>query len=213
MLKSLAIIAAAAGMMLTSAPGAALAGPDPYMGDIVMVGENYCPRGWAETNGQLMPISQYSALFSLLGTTYGGDGRTTFALPNLQSRVVVGMGQGAGLANIRQGQMGGVETVTITQAQLPNHTHVATSTASTVLNATNEGATEQSPEGAILAEGSGANYDSGAAVDATLRSDAATTTVSTTIGATGGSQPMTVVQPYVGMKFCIAITGAYPSRS
>lgn len=188
------------------------AGTNPYIGDIVMVGENYCPRGWAETDGRLMPISQYNALFSLLGSTYGGDGRTTFALPDLRSRVVVGMGQGAGLSPIQQGQTGGVEMVTITQSNMPNHTHTATTTATTVLNASNESATEQSPEDGILAEASGNTYGS-TTVDATLRNDAAATTVSTTIAPTGGGQPVSIVQPFIGMKFCIAIEGAYPSRS
>src|SRR5580658_742842 len=95
----------------------------PYVGEIRMFGFGFAPQGWALCNGQLLPINQNQALFSLLGTTYGGDGRTTFALPDLQGRVPIHMGQGAGLSPYVMGQVGGVENVTLTIAQIPAHTH------------------------------------------------------------------------------------------
>jgi microcystin-dependent protein len=99
---------------------------EPFIGMIILVGFNFAPRGWAVCNGQLLPISQNTALFSLLGTTYGGNGQTTFALPDLRGRVPNGMGQGPGLSNYTIGQVGGVEGVTLTVNQMPAHTHVIT---------------------------------------------------------------------------------------
>src|SRR3546814_13601589 len=96
---------------------------EPFLGQIMMVGFNFAPRGWALCQGQLLPISQNSALFALLGTTYGGDGRTTFALPDLRGRCAIGMGQGPGLSAYQQGQMAGQENVTLIQTQIPTHTH------------------------------------------------------------------------------------------
>ena len=97
----------------------------PYIGEIRLVGFNFAPRGWMACNGQLLSIATYSALFSLLGTTYGGDGITTFALPDLRSRIPVHQGQGPGLSNYVIGQMSGTESVTLTQNQIPAHTHQA----------------------------------------------------------------------------------------
>ncbi len=94
---------------------------EPYLGEIMYFAGNFCPRGWASADGQILPISSYSALFSLLGTNYGGDGRTTFALPDLRGRVLVGPGAGPGLSEHRVGQQGGFESVTLTVAQLPAH--------------------------------------------------------------------------------------------
>src|SRR3546814_1398233 len=112
---------------------------EPFLGQIMMVGFNFAPRGWALCQGQLLPISQNQALFSLLGTTYGGDGRTTFALPDLRGRCAIGMGQGPGLANYTQGEMAGQENVTLISTQMPQHTHslAASSTNGTVSDPTN----------------------------------------------------------------------------
>jgi microcystin-dependent protein len=101
---------------------------EPFIGQIMLVGFNYCPRGWAEANGALLPIAQNTALFSLLGTTYSGDGRTTFGLPDLRGRVPIGDGTGAGLSPYQLGQKGGVESVTLTSSQLPPHAHSITAT-------------------------------------------------------------------------------------
>jgi len=96
---------------------------EPFIGEIRYVGFNFCPRGWTSAEGQLLAISQYQALFSLYGTMYGGDGRTSFGLPDLRGRNAINAGQGPGLSNYRMGQKGGQETVTITQANMPSHTH------------------------------------------------------------------------------------------
>ena len=96
---------------------------EPFLGEIRMFGFGFAPQGWAPCNGQLLPISQNTALFSLLGTTYGGDGRTTFALPDMRSRVPVCQGQGPGLSSYAEGQAGGAETVTLAATQMPGHTH------------------------------------------------------------------------------------------
>src|SRR5439155_18983562 len=98
---------------------------EPFLGEIRLFGFNFAPRGWAFCQGQLLPIAQNTALFSLLGTTYGGNGQTTFALPDLRGRVAVGFGQGPGLSNIDLGQVSGAETATLTQAQMPAHGHLA----------------------------------------------------------------------------------------
>ena len=98
---------------------------ESFVGEILLVGFNFAPKGYSMCNGQLLSISQNTALFSLLGTTYGGDGQSTFALPNLQSRVPIHMGQGAGLSPYALGQVGGVESVTLTSAQMPRHNHTA----------------------------------------------------------------------------------------
>ena len=106
---------------LTNTP--ARASSSPLLGEIMLFAGNYCPRGWAPTDGQLMPINRYSALFSIMGTQYGGDGRSTFALPDLRGRVAIGEGKGSGLTMKRVGQKGGVESVTLTRAQIPSHNH------------------------------------------------------------------------------------------
>ncbi len=210
----LATVAAFSGVLSVSLPSApAQAGADPFLGEIMMVGFNFCPRGWAETNGQLMPISQYSALFSLLGTIYGGDGRTTFALPNLQSRVPMGMGRGPGLSTYRQGQIGGYETVVLNQLTMPSHSHIATSTAISALGASSEDAGTGSPGGAALAESTTSVYAAGETPDTAMSSGSVTTQVSTTVLPSGGSQPFGVMQPYIAMKYCIALQGIFPSRS
>ena len=99
---------------------------EPFIGQIMMVGFNFPPRGWAQCNGQLLPISSHTALFSLLGTTFGGDGRTSFGLPDLRGRIAKHIGQGPGLANVTWGQRGGRENVTLTIANMPSHTHTVT---------------------------------------------------------------------------------------
>jgi microcystin-dependent protein len=165
---------------------------EPFIAEIRMFAGNFAPRGWADCNGQLLSIAQNPALFSLLGTTYGGDGRTTFALPNLQGRVPVHVGQGPGLSPVQLGQTFGSETVTLTAAQLPPHTHLIAASlpkAETPLNPT--------PESLV-------------AFDA----EPGSATVSfPTAPAAGAATPVQVVQPSLGMRFIIALEGIYPSRS
>ncbi|MEW9898161.1 tail fiber protein [Chitinivorax sp. PXF-14] len=191
-------------------------GADPYLGTICTFGFNFCPRGWAATNGQLMSIAQNTALFSLLGTTYGGDGRVTFALPDLRGRVVVGMGQGPGLAPVDQGQVFGQDNTTLTINSMPAHTHTA-STAATVttkLRASSGAGSTDSPAGAVLAKQSRTNIYGAGPADSDMGGSAVTTTASatTTVGVAGGSQPFDQHQPSLGMLTCIAIEGIFPSR-
>lgn len=183
----------------TSLP--AYAGTDVYMGEITMVGFTYCPRGYAEANGALLDIAQYNALFSLLGTTYGGDGRRTFGLPNLQSRTPIGMGTGAGLPNYPQGSMGGSPTNTMTVAQMPSHTHRAG------LKTKNIAADAVDPTGRVFADTQTNIYASGPANGNFM--DESTVQ----LNPAGGGQAQNNMQPYIAMKYCIATQGIYPSRN
>jgi microcystin-dependent protein len=171
----------------------------PFLGEIRMFGGNFAPRGWAFCNGQIMPISQNTALFSLLGTTYGGNGTSTFALPNLQSRVPVHWGTGAGLSSYVIGQQAGQENVTLLQSQMPAHTHL--------LNAVTSGGNQASPTGnlpAVESTGTSLNYSS----------DPANTTMNPAAVANAGqSLPVPVVQPYLAVSFIIALAGIFPSRN
>ena len=168
----------------------------PFIGQITLFAGNFAPRGWAFCQGQLLSIAQNTALFSLLGTTYGGNGQTTFGLPDLRGRVPMGMGQGPGLSLYVQGQMGGVETVTLISTQMPQHTHT--------LQASSALPTVADPTGAVLPSGYSRIYATG------------TTGVAmgaTSIAAAGGSQPHENRQPYLAMNYIIATEGIYPSRN
>jgi microcystin-dependent protein len=170
---------------------------EPFLGEIRMFGFQFAPTGWAMCNGQLLPISQNTALFSLLGTTYGGNGTSTFALPNLQSSVAIHQGQGVGLSPYVIGQNGGTENVTLTQGQMPLHGHT--------VNASGSPGANTRPAGGVLAR---ATTDVYAAAP-----DGSTTMNPGTIGNAGGSQPHTNIQPYLVISFCIALQGIFPSRN
>lgn len=170
---------------------------EPFIGQIQAFGFNFAPRGWAQCNGQLLAISQYQSLFSLLGTTYGGDGRTTFALPDLRSRSIVGVGQGPGQDNIKIGQSGGAYSHTLTDAQIPSHAHG-------VKVAVNTEAGEESSPKSIIA--SSAN---GFSEDATANSFLGGVSSSSV----GGGQAFNIRNPYLGMNVCIALDGLYPPRN
>lgn len=173
------------------------------MATIIMFAGNFAPKNWAYCQGQLLAISSNTALFSLLGTTYGGDGITTFALPDFRGRVPVGTGHGAGLSDISLGERAGSESVTMTVAQMPAHTHqvtpkVAVSTGN---------ATTDEPDGNVLAGTSANTYAAASAGNGQLGGVSATETPA------GGSQPFSIVQPFLGMNFVICIYGIFPSRS
>jgi microcystin-dependent protein len=170
---------------------------EPFVGEIRMFGFGFAPQGWALCNGQLLPISQNTALFSLLGTTYGGDGRTTFALPNMQSRVPVCQGQGPGLSSYAEGQAGGAETVTLAAAQMPGHTHP--------VKASSSAAGSDQPGGRALARSASHIY--------TAEPDTSTVMNADMLGGAGGSQPHGNIQPYLAVNFCIALTGIFPPRN
>ncbi len=156
---------------------------DPIMGAISLFAGNFAPRGWLYCHGQLLPIQQYSALFSILGTTYGGDGQTTFALPDLRGRAPIGVGHGPGLTDRTLGEQGGTENVTLTVNQIPAHTHG-------VANTVVRGSGSQINGAANGGTGSGATQTTGV----------------------GGSQPHDNMPPYLGINFVIAVEGIYPSR-
>jgi len=174
---------------------------EPYLASIAMFGGNFAPRGWALCNGQLMSIAQNTALFSLLGTTFGGDGQTTFALPDLRSRAPVGQGQGPGLSNISLGEAAGAENVTLTTANMPVHNHT--------LGCDNTGTTALTPAGNVP----GVSDDRNAAVNIYSANAPSAFMNPATIGNTGGSQPFPIRNPYLGINFIIATEGIYPSRN
>ena len=170
---------------------------EPLLGQIQAFGFNFAPRGWTFCDGQLLPISQHQALFSLLGTTYGGDGRTTFALPDLRGRVSMQFGQGPGLSNYTIGQQGGAETVTLGTTQIPSHTHTA--------KAANESANSNRATGNALASPETNIYRENQAPDTDMHAGI--------IGNTGGGQGHTNIQPFLIINWCIALTGTFPSRN
>ena len=169
---------------------------EPYLGQIQAFGFNFAPQGWAQCNGQLLSIDENQALFSLLGTTFGGDGQVTFALPDLRGRSIVHPGSGPGLSPIQIGQSGGQETVTITINQLPSHNHA-------VSVAVNTGNGEESASTKYIASHASA-FNEGPAQDSFLAG------VNQAI--VGGNQPVNIQNPFLGMNYCIALEGIYPSR-
>jgi len=176
---------------------------EPFLGEIRIVGFNFAPEGWFLCDGQTLPISQYVALFSLLGTTYGGNGTTTFQLPDLQGRVPLNVGNGAGLPVYNWGQKGGSPTVTLNANQLPVHSHPFAQQASSA--AANTG----SPIGAIPAS----DVDSkGGASLGYVKTAATGAMLAQTTGNTGAGQAVTVEPPYLALYFIIAYAGIFPSR-
>jgi len=190
---------------------------DQFLGEIRMVGFSFPPNGWALCNGQLLPISQYSALFALLGTTFGGDGIQTFALPDLQGRSPVGMGNGLGLTPIVQGEKSGVENTTILQTQMPMHTHVATATTafSVAGTASNQQVTPSATNSVLGASGTGG--PTAAAIWSDKVTNPVTLTnpnsVAVTNAMAGNNQPLPIRNPFLGTNFIIALEGIFPSRS
>lgn len=166
---------------------------EPFLGQLMLVPYNFAPKGWAFCAGQVMSIAQNSALFSLLGTTYGGDGITTFALPDLRGRVPLSSGQGPGLSPYQLGQTGGSESVTLLITEIPAHNHLVA--------CYNGDAETSSPVNSLLANST------------TYASTADATMAPNMIGPSGGSQPHANVQPYLTLNWIIALEGIFPSRS
>src|SRR5262245_21523122 len=169
---------------------------EPFLGQLMVTAATFCPRGWAAANGQILPISQNTALFSLLGTTYGGDGNTTFALPDLRGRTAINTGQGPGLSNYTLGETGGTEVHTLTTNEMPAHTHQAYGSNAIPIGlnpgnlevATQDRVRMYAPPGAEVAMAPQA------------------------IGITGGNQPFDIRSPFLTLQWCIALVGIYPSR-
>ena len=169
---------------------------DPFVAEIRIFPFNFAPTGWAFCNGQLLPISQNTALFSLLGTTYGGDGKSTFALPDLQGSAPMHPGQGPGLSLHDLGETGGTATVTLLQSEIPSHAHAA--------NASQGDGIERTPKDQLLSTGIGiSQYQAPGGL---------TSMAATSVTAAGGDQPHNNLQPYLTMNFNIALQGVFPPR-
>jgi microcystin-dependent protein len=167
---------------------------DPFVAEIRMMPFNFAPRGWAFCNGQLMPISQNTALFSLLGTTYGGDGKSTFALPNLQGSVPMHPGQGPGLSLHDLGEQGGTETVTLLESEIPAHSHAVVGTALPALS-----------------NGPAGNLPARATIYSTTISNLVPMSPQA-LAPAGSSTPHNNMMPYLTVNFCIAMQGVFPPR-
>ncbi|MDB4915811.1 MAG: Phage Tail Collar Domain protein [Gemmatimonadetes bacterium] len=168
----------------------------PYIGEIRLFGGNFAPQGWAFCDGAIVAISDNDALFQLIGTTYGGDGQSTFALPNLMGRVPIHQGQGSGLTNYQLAETGGVDTVTLNSNQMPNHSHAFV--------AATDIATGASPVASLLGESPTMQlYDASPAGTQNLALQA--------VSFTGGSQPHMNAQPYLALNYIISLYGIFPS--
>lgn len=185
---------------------------DPLLGQIMMFAGNFAPRGWALCDGQLLAISQNTALFSILGTTYGGDGRTTFALPDLRGRAPIHAGTGPGLSTRQLGSRSGQETHTLSIIEMPSHNHLATS-ASKFNGQSAAGDDDSISTGATLASGSssGSEIFSGSAPNTEMNANSVITT--TTIANQGGNQGHNNMQPYLTINYIIALQGLFPTRN
>ncbi len=188
----------------------------PFIGQIALFPYDFAPHGWAFCQGQILPISQNTALFALLGTNFGGNGTTTFALPDLRGRVPIGAGQGPGLNNYTLAEQAGSETKTLLLSEMPSHTHVVSlSNVTAVANVKNGLGNKQSPVGNVpAAEASGvtATY-SNASPDAVMANTAVTLSGNPTVSPTGSSHPFDLRTPYLVMNYCIALQGIFPSRN
>ena len=181
----------------------------PFLGQVMLFAGNFAPRGWALCNGQLLPIQANAALFSLLGTAFGGNGTSNFGLPNLQGAATMGQGTGPSLPATVMGQFAGTETETILTTSMPSHNHI--------LNATTVTATTSAPSGQILAAGSqvpsGKGGGSPVALNLYTAPGSTVTLAPQSVSAVGGNQPHNNMQPYLALSWCIALEGVYPSRN
>lgn len=187
---------------------------DPFLGQIQPFGFSFAPRGWAKCDGQLLPIASYSALFSLLGTTFGGDGRTSFGLPDLRGRSIVHIGHGPGLSDVTWGERGGREYITLSQQNMPQHSHA-------LIDGTVNGSLYTLDGGTAINEtGNSENRlaSGGSQLDIYMESDgtAAGTidvNISGSTNLSGGNQGFSIRNPFLGINVCIAMVGIFPSRS
>lgn len=199
-MKKLLVGASSLAILASAQP--ATAGTDNYIGEMYAFGGNFCPRDSASAEGQLLSIAQNTALFSILGTTYGGNGQTTFALPDMRGRSAVGQGQGPGLSFISQGETAGVENTTLLITNMPMHTHDARVRASNQLPNTND------PSGNTFATfAPGTNMYTTGNDNVTMGND------EVQVAAAGGSQPFSIRNPYLGMRWCVVLNGIFPPRN
>ncbi|HKP68861.1 MAG TPA: tail fiber protein [Pyrinomonadaceae bacterium] len=175
---------------------------EPFLGMIIIFGGNFAIRGYAMCNGQLLPIAQNTALFSILGTTYGGNGQTTFGLPQLQGRTPIHFGQGPGLSPYSLGQQAGVENTTLTLNNMPSHNHLMRTSSS---DGNDSAPAPTTVPGVVKSGGSTANAYTTGAIDSNFAPGA--------ISNNGGSQPFSILQPYLALNYLIALEGIFPSRN
>ena len=173
---------------------------DPFVAEIRIFPFNFAPKGWAFCDGQLLPLSQNTALFSLLGTTYGGDGKSNFALPNMQGNAPMHPGQGPGLSLHDLGETGGSETVSLLESEIPSHSHS--------LNASTQDGGDSHPQDNLLAQGVGIGQYIPTASQGTT-----TFLNPNSMPPAGGDQPHNNMQPYLTLNFCLALQGVYPPRT
>jgi microcystin-dependent protein len=168
----------------------------PFLGEIKMFGGTFAPQGYMFCNGQLLPISQYDAVFALVGTTYGGDGQVTFGVPDLRGRAPVHQGTGPGLSTYQIGQTFGVENVTLNATQMPQHSHVVAASSATG---------SVGPAGAFWAQATGTQPYSSAANNAAMNT--------ASVASSGGNQPHNNMMPFLAISFIFAVEGIFPSRN
>lgn len=188
---------------------------EPFIGQVQIFGFSFPPQGWAACNGSLLSIAQHSAVFALLGTVYGGNGQSTFGLPNLCSRIPVGVGSNTlGLQQTVLGETGGNQTHTLLSTEMPTHNHAVGVTVN-VNASTNTDCTTAPAAGSYFASLTGVSkgglYSSSAGTTVTLGGNVASATA--TCGNAGGNQPFNILNPYLGMNYCIALEGIFPSRN
>lgn len=181
---------------------------EPFIGEVKLFGFNFAPKGYATCQGQILSIAQNTALFSLLGTTYGGNGQTTFALPDLQGRTAIGQGTGAGLPSYSMGQLSGTTSTTLLSVNMPQHVHTLNA-ARVQVKVASTPASEQDPNGMYLAQTTTAIYTDTPSANAFMGG----TVVSGTTDISGGSQPFSILNPYLCMNYSIALQGIFPSRN
>jgi microcystin-dependent protein len=213
----LAVITAVTVCVMSLASPVGACGLNPFVGEICTFAFNFCPSGYLPADGRQLLIDENNALFALLGTTFGGDGSTTFALPDLRGRVTVGSGQGNGLSDIIVGQTGGTEQVTLDADHMPSHSHGATTTVN--VTATLKGSSNLSnsatPTGNVLATQKNSNKTYNTEQANTNMGTSSISTVATAVTvveADGGSQPIDIRAPYLGLSICIAVEGIFPSQ-
>jgi len=179
-----------------------------YIGQVILFAGTFAPVGWVLCDGSLLPIAQYDALYSIIGTTYGGDGQTTFAVPDLRGAVPVSSGQGPSRSNYALGQTAGSESVTLTSGQMPGHTHTAVPSAA--VNVSSQPADQTSPSGNFYGKPAVDLYNATGGQGNTL--SAAVASYTTTLQLAGGSQPLPTMSPYLAMNYCMCTDGIYPTQ-
>jgi microcystin-dependent protein len=179
-----------------------------YIGQVVLFAGNFAPVGWVLCDGSLLAIAQYDALYTVLGTTYGGDGQTTFGVPDLRGAVPVSAGQGRNRSNYFLGQTAGSESVTLTSAQMPGHTHTVVPSAA--VNVSSQAADQTSASGNFYGKPTAALYNATGAAGNTL--NAAVATYTTSLEPAGGGQPLPTMGPYLVMNYCMCTEGIFPTQ-